>query len=118
MRRMPGGESLVDTLSGESVSFAPPHPSRPAQESGTWGPDVTGVGHAGAGSMSHGAHGDRMNGYPIQLAKVQRPALREQTLARGRLLDWLAAKVHQRVILVLADAGYGDADVDPPGRVG
>ncbi|HEV8401612.1 MAG TPA: hypothetical protein VGQ31_01120 [Candidatus Limnocylindrales bacterium] len=48
-----------------------------------------------------------MNGYPIQLAKVQRPALRDQTLARDRLLDWLAAKVHQRVILVLADAGYG-----------
>ena len=57
--------------------------------------------------MSHGAHGDRMNGYPIQLAKVQRPALRDQTLARDRLLDWLAAKVHQRVVLVLADAGYG-----------
>jgi DNA-binding SARP family transcriptional activator len=48
-----------------------------------------------------------MNGYPIQLAKVQRPALRDQTLARDRLLDWLAAKVHQRVVLVLADAGYG-----------
>ncbi len=57
--------------------------------------------------MSHGAHGDVMNGYPIQLAKVQRPALRDQTLARDRLLDWLAAKVHQRVVLVLADAGYG-----------
>ena len=48
-----------------------------------------------------------MNGYPIQPAKVQRPMLRDQTLARDRLLDWLAAKIHQRVILVLADAGYG-----------
>ena len=51
--------------------------------------------------------GDRMNGYPIQPAKVQRPPLRDETLARDRLLDWLAAKIHHRVILVLADAGYG-----------
>jgi LuxR family maltose regulon positive regulatory protein len=48
-----------------------------------------------------------MSGYPIQPAKVQRPPLRDETLARDRLLDWLAAKIHQRVILVLADAGYG-----------
>ena len=47
--------------------------------------------------MSHGAHRDRMNGYPIQPAKIQSPALRDETLARDRLLDWLAAKVHQRV---------------------
>ena len=72
-----------------------------------WEPIVAGSGSAGAGSMSHGAHRDRMNGYPIQLAKIQSPALREETLARDRLLDWLAAKVHQRVVLVLADAGYG-----------
>jgi len=48
-----------------------------------------------------------MNGYPIQPAKIQGPPWRDQTLARDRLLDWLAAKIHQRVILVLADAGYG-----------
>ncbi len=45
-----------------------------------------------------------MNQFPIQLAKVQAPALREETLARGRLLDWLHARIHDRVILVLADA--------------
>jgi len=48
-----------------------------------------------------------MTGYPIQTAKVQGPVLRDQTLARHRLLDWLAAKIHHRVILVIADAGYG-----------
>ena len=48
-----------------------------------------------------------MTGYPIQPAKVQRPPLRDETLARDRLLDWLAAKIHHRVILILADAGYG-----------
>jgi DNA-binding SARP family transcriptional activator/tetratricopeptide (TPR) repeat protein len=50
---------------------------------------------------------DEVNGFPIQLAKVQRPALRDETLERPRLLDWLHAKVHGRVVLVLADAGYG-----------
>ncbi len=48
-----------------------------------------------------------MNGFPIQPGKVQAPALRDRTLARDRLLDWLAAKIHQRVVLVIADAGYG-----------
>jgi DNA-binding SARP family transcriptional activator len=50
---------------------------------------------------------DETRGYPIQLAKVQRPALRDETLARPRLLDWLRSKVHGRVVLLLADAGYG-----------
>jgi len=48
-----------------------------------------------------------MSEYPIQVSKVQPPPLRDETLARDRLLDWLAVKVHHRVILVLADAGYG-----------
>ena len=48
-----------------------------------------------------------MSGFPIQYAKVQPPPLREETLARHRLLDWLAAKINQRVVLLLADAGYG-----------
>jgi ATP/maltotriose-dependent transcriptional regulator MalT/DNA-binding SARP family transcriptional activator len=48
-----------------------------------------------------------LNRYPIQLAKVQPPSLRDETLSRERLLDWLSAKIHDRVILVLADAGYG-----------
>src|SRR5262245_35833819 len=45
--------------------------------------------------------------FPIQLNKVQPPPLREDTLARDRLLDWLAAKIHDRVVLVIAEAGYG-----------
>ncbi len=51
--------------------------------------------------------GEGVNEYPIQPGKVQPPTLRDQTLARDRLLDWLAAKIHQRVVLVIADAGYG-----------
>jgi len=45
--------------------------------------------------------------YPVQLDKVQAPPLRDETLARDRLLDWLQVKVHRRVVLVLAEAGYG-----------
>ena len=47
------------------------------------------------------------DGYDVQLAKVQRPALRDETLERPRLLDWLRVKIHGRVVLLLADAGYG-----------
>jgi len=45
--------------------------------------------------------------YPIQISKVQAPPLRDQTLARERLLEWLAVKVHSRAVLVIAEAGYG-----------
>ena len=45
--------------------------------------------------------------YPIQPGKVQAPALRDETLARTRLLDWLEIKIHSRVIFITADAGYG-----------
>ncbi len=44
---------------------------------------------------------------PIQPGKVQPPPLHEQLLARDRLLDWLAVKIHRRIVLVLAEAGYG-----------
>jgi len=45
--------------------------------------------------------------YPVQLGKIQAPALRDETLARTRLLDWLDVKIHSRVLFVIADAGYG-----------
>lgn len=48
-----------------------------------------------------------MSEYPVQFEKVQAPPLRDETLARPRLLDWLTVKIHRRVVLVLAEAGYG-----------
>ena len=48
-----------------------------------------------------------MADYPVQLNKVQAPPLRDETLARGRLLEWLSVKVNRRSVLVLAEAGYG-----------
>src|SRR3954451_24045489 len=107
MGRMPGRETSVDTSRNHSVSFPPTHPMRPPARSDHWEPVEVGPGRPAAESTSHGVPADGMTGYPIQPAKVQVPLLRDQTLARYRLLDWLAAQVHHRVILVLADAGYG-----------
>ncbi len=46
-------------------------------------------------------------GFPVQLGKVQPPLLPTETLERERLLAWMAAKVHSRLVLIVADAGYG-----------
>ena len=51
--------------------------------------------------------GERVSEFPLQLTKIQRPALRSETLQRDRLLDWLSAQSESRVILVTAEAGYG-----------
>ena len=40
-------------------------------------------------------------------SKVRPPALRDDILARPRLLDWLDAKIHRRVVAIVAEAGYG-----------
>ena len=48
-----------------------------------------------------------VNNFPIQHSKVQVPPLRDQTLARDRLLDWLRAKVTHRLVFLIAEAGYG-----------
>jgi ATP/maltotriose-dependent transcriptional regulator MalT/DNA-binding SARP family transcriptional activator len=45
--------------------------------------------------------------FPLQLSKVARPSLRDETLPRDRLLDWLAAKIHHKAVFVIAEAGYG-----------
>src|SRR5688500_8293551 len=54
---------------------------------------VKGVGPAVA-SEPGGSRGDlgEMSEYPVQTGKVQAPALRDETLARDRLLEWLSIK--------------------------
>jgi len=49
----------------------------------------------------------QVSGYPIQPSKVQRPPLRDDVLSRSRLNDLLDAKSSHRVVLVVAEAGYG-----------
>src|SRR5690242_1610 len=98
----------VDTTRGASIPSAPTGTMpalRPVEE---LAPIPVGSGRAVAAMPSRSAHlSDKASAYPIQHAKVQRPALRDETLARPRLLDWLRAKIHGRVVLLLADAGYG-----------
>ncbi len=66
-----------------------------------------GPGRTQPGSSPNRESGERVSEFPLQAAKVQRPALRAETLQRDRLLDWLAAQDQSRVILVTAEAGYG-----------
>jgi DNA-binding SARP family transcriptional activator/tetratricopeptide (TPR) repeat protein len=110
MAPMPDRPSLgsVDASRERSISFAPPNP-RPTTPEIVSRPAIpVGRGNIPGATPSRSAHlSDEGSRYPIQIAKVQRPALRDETLERPRLLDWLRLKVHGRVVLLLADAGYG-----------
>ncbi|HET7703215.1 MAG TPA: hypothetical protein VFK35_07435, partial [Candidatus Limnocylindrales bacterium] len=101
---------VVDSRRAASVSFAPPDPvtlgSRGQNPAGA--PIAVGPGRAvaaAAGSVPAEARG--VMSYPIQPSKIQAPALRDETLARTRLLEWLDVKIHRRVVFLIADAGYG-----------
>jgi len=102
---------LIDTVLDGSVSFAPPDPSDLQALEMARGGRSTSSADAGrlvsTPALLGGASRDGVSGYPIQIGKVQRPPLREETLARHRLLDWLDVKIHNRVVFVIADAGYG-----------
>ena len=65
-------------------------------------PAIVAVSHA-----STGGHLGAMPEYPVQISKVQAPPLRDETLARDRLLEWLSVKIHRRAVLLIAEAGYG-----------
>lgn len=108
--RHPRAVDPVDTPLEASVSFAPPdNRPRPAPRHTVERlPIAVGPGRPPAVVPPRsGPLRDEVVGYPIQLAKVHPPVLRDETLERPRLLDWLRLKVHGRVVLVLADAGYG-----------
>lgn len=99
--------SPVDTRAGRSLSFGtPPRPPCPSSEGRARVPVGPGLPMRGLSSALP-AHGDFVNQFPIQVTKVQRPPLREQTRQRDRLLDWLDAKIHRRVVMAVAEAGYG-----------
>src|SRR3954453_12249893 len=108
MPERPSVADPVDAHEERPISFARsevPPLSRPGPER----PPIA-VGPGGrAISVAARTRGppDEAQGSPVQLAKVQCPPLRHETLERPRLLDWLRRKVHGRVTLLLADAGYG-----------
>ena len=101
---------LVDRRRSASVSFAPPDPVTlgPRGRTPTRAPIAVGPGRAVIAEPSR-VRAEPGGGvtYPIQPGKIQAPALRDETLARVRLLDWLDVKIHSRVVFVIADAGYG-----------
>lgn len=101
------GLTAIDTQSGRSVSSALPETPPAVPPDTGRAPVPVGPGRPVAALPRSGPLRDVVNGFPIQLAKVQRPALRDETLERPRLLDWLRAKTTGRVVLLLADAGYG-----------
>lgn len=110
-----GGPRRVDTGRRPSVSFAPPEQStrardlkRPARQGERAGVPV-GPGRPAIVAPIHDPGGllGSMSEYPVQINKVQAPPLRDETLERVRLLDWLNVKIHRRVVLVTAEAGYG-----------
>ena len=108
MRHFSPPDLVVDTQRERSLSFGRPETRQSLRPVPERSPIPVGPGRgADPAPLRSDPLRDEVNGFPIQLAKVQRPALRDQTLERPRLLDWLHAKVHGRVVLVLADAGYG-----------
>lgn len=107
MATMPPTEPRVDTAPTRSVSFAPPETSAPLQPVRRRPPIPVGPGRRLTGHARRSPLGNESDGFPIQLAKVQPPPLRDATLERPRLLDWLRAKSHGRMVLLIADAGYG-----------
>ncbi|HEU5263926.1 MAG TPA: tetratricopeptide repeat protein, partial [Gaiellaceae bacterium] len=99
----------VDTALARSVSFAPPEtPGRDARLTPARPLVPVGPGRTAfvAPPLDTRAQVE-VNGFPVQAAKVQPPPVREETLRRDRLLDWLNAKIHHRVVLLIAEAGYG-----------
>ena len=112
MALMPDQPSLhlVDMPRSASVSFAPPDPAMLGARgrTPTRAPIAVGPGRAETAEPNR-VRAEPRGGvtYPILPGKIQAPALRDETLARMRLLDWLDVKIHSRVVFVIADAGYG-----------
>ena len=98
----------VDTFAAPSLSFRPPVPVGPGRS----------ILEPGAASRPDEG---TVNDFPISRAKVTPPPVREETLARERLLGWLDSAVLRRVVYVVAEAGYGKttllADFDRRSRV-
>ena len=99
-------DRVVDTGGTPSISFDESTGSR--GQLGSREPVPVGPGRASSTStVSFPIGGEVVHEFPLQPAKVQRPPLRRETLRRERLLDWLKVKIHHRILLVTAEAGYG-----------
>ncbi len=98
----------VDSARERSVSFPPPETRADLHPPAVRPPIPVGPGRQPIAVPARSVPLDEeLRGFPVQLSKVQPPALRSETLERPRLLDWLRSHIHRQVILVLADAGFG-----------
>ncbi len=106
---LPGGAErpqAADDAPGEL------HAVGPGRRTGAPDLQVIGVPGGGVGTAASPGPDALMSeldvfGFPVQIGKVQPPLLPSETLDRDRLLEWMAAKIHSRLILIVADAGYG-----------
>ena len=88
MRHPQPPDPIVDTPRDRSLSFGRPETRSSLRAVTERSPISVGPGRgAEAAPPRSGPLRDEVNGFPIQLAKVQRPALRDETLERPRLLD-------------------------------
>src|SRR5437773_4244763 len=109
MPTMPPRRALVvDTRHRASASFAAPEPTprtlrvrsedRDPGAPRAFGRQLAPVGPGKPGIVASidtsGGPLGAMSEYPIQVSKVQAPPLRDETLARDRLLEWLSVKIH------------------------
>src|SRR3970040_2336229 len=92
----------VDTARRRSVSFAPPDtPARDARLTPARPLVPVGPGRTAFVAPPLDTRAQvRLTGFPAQAPKVQPPPVRDETLRRDRLLDWLSAKIHHRVVLL------------------
>ena len=95
----------VDTAETRSLSFGPSTGTR--NMLGAREPVPVGPGRPTSSPSVSFPIGEVVHEFPLQPTKVQRPPLRRETLRRERLLDWLKVKIHHRIVLVTAEAGYG-----------
>ena len=101
--------SAADPTAGPEVRARPGSPVQSGR--GTPGPDGAAPRvPVGPGPSTHQVRATDfypVTDPPMRVSKVQPPPLREEVLSRARLLDWLDAKIHRRVVAIVAEAGYG-----------
>ncbi len=107
-----GASEPADPATARSVSFAPngggtnrPVTPSPRQRDPE-GHALVGVGPGSPGSR---VRAGLMTAYPFPItgAKIHPPLLRSDTLSRPRLNDWMDKAAQGRVVLVVAEAGFG-----------
>ncbi len=114
----PPAASRIDlaVLNPDPVSFAPPGgvtagEGEPALRAGRGheGHGAIAVGPARPSNRKFGRHAGILDvsGLPIHASKIHRPLLPEQTLSRERLNGWLDVHTAQRIVVIVAEAGFG-----------